>query len=205
MFRHVCCAATSTFGHRSLLHWLKKYEALHFFLLAMAYAGADGLSQDTRGSGESDANRTRGRGGREYVTNAALGLKRPPAAFQLFLAAQRGTLGKLTRHRIAKKQTYFRLLKYDSVPSEERQPYVEQVAVAKARAEGQRCKALQQLASGDGSCTRGCEEKVVAQSEPAKSLAEPMPLVDEGMSVAGELSVACASRGFSPPPGGRCQ
>ena len=100
---------------------------------------ADCLSEDIRGSGESDANRTRGRGGREYVTNAALGLKRPPAAFQLFLAAQRGTLGKLTRHRIAKKQTYFRFdllkLKYDSLPSEERQPYVEQAAVAKARAE----------------------------------------------------------------------
>ena len=167
---------------------------------------ADCLSEVIRGSGESDANRTRGRGGREYVTNAALGLKRPPAAFQLFLAAQRGTLGKLTRHRIAKKQTYFRFdllkLKYDSLSSEERQPYVEQAAVAKARSEEQRCKALQQLASGDGPCTRGCEEKVVAQSEAATSLTEPVPEVDEGMSVAGELSVACASRGFSPPPVG---
>ena len=74
----------------------------------MASAGADGLSQDTRGGGESDANRTRGRGGREYVTNAALGLKRPPAAFQFFIAGHRGTLGKLTRHRIPKKQTCFR-------------------------------------------------------------------------------------------------
>ena len=89
----------------------------------MASAGADGLSQDTRGGGESVANRPRGRGGRDYVTNAELGLKRPPAAFQFYLADTRGTLGKLTRHRIAKKQTFFRFdllkLKYDSL-SEER-------------------------------------------------------------------------------------
>ena len=61
-----------------------------FFRFAMVSLEADCLPEDIRGSGESDANRTRGRGGREYVTNAALGLKRPLAAFQLFLAAQTG-------------------------------------------------------------------------------------------------------------------
>ena len=71
-------------GHDGFLHWLK-YVSL-FTILAMASVGADGLSQDTRGGGESVANRTRGRGGRDYVTNVELGLKRPPAAFQFFLA-----------------------------------------------------------------------------------------------------------------------
>ena len=76
-------------GHDKFLHWLN-YVSL-FDIIAMASAGADGLSQDTRVGGKSVANRTRGRGGRDYVTNAELGLKRPPVAFQFFLADKWGT------------------------------------------------------------------------------------------------------------------
>ena len=170
----------------------------------MASAGTDGLSQDTRGGGEPVANRTRGRGGRDYVTNVELGLKRPPAAFQFFLADKRGTLGKLTRHRIAKKQTFFRFdllkLKYDSLSSEERKPFIEKAAAAKARAEEQRRNALLQLTRLDGQGTRGCGEHVGPEAKKVpEPLSGPIQAAGEDSSVAGELSVAYASRCSSPP------
>ena len=170
----------------------------------MASAGTDGLSQDTRGGGESVAKRTRGRGGRDYVTNVELGLKRAPAAFQFFLADKRGTLGALTRHRIAKKQTFFRFdllkLKYDSLPSEERKPFIEKAAAAKALADKQRCSALLQLTRVDGQGTRGCGEHVGPEAKKVpEPLSGPIQAAGEDISVAGEFSVAYASRCSSPP------
>ena len=79
---------------------------------------------------------TRGRGGRNYASNAELGLKRPLSALQLFLADQKGACGKLTRHRIAKKRTFWSFdllkLKYDSLTPEERAPHIANAAAARA-------------------------------------------------------------------------
>ena len=185
-------------------------DSILFVLCGMA-ADAAGVVQDTRGDGGPVAHRTRGRGGRDYVTNVELGLKRPPSAVQFFLADKRGSLGKLTRHRISKKQTFrFDLLKlkYDSLTLEEQGPYIEQAAAAKAHAAEQRRRALLSRESGLCLGTRGGEEHVVtaAMAMPSRSLvadalpvAEQCSLADEEKALSGEISAAVASRYTSPP------
>lgn len=184
-------------------------------LAAMASCCADDLLQGTRGGEEPLAKRTRGRGGRDYVTNAELGLKRPPAAFQFFLADRRGTLGKMTRHRIAKKQSFFRFdllkLKYDSLTHEERKPFIDKALAAKAEAEEKRHRALQQLANVQVASTRGGEGNTAASAKPAEALAEAggtrrspdteaelAAALEAELLAAEEMSAACASRGSSP-------
>ena len=128
------CAIAAAFSR-----YPETWRHVAHFWLAMASGSGSGPPQDTRGSGGDAANGIRRRGGRNYVSNVALGVKRPPVAFHFFLQDMKGSLSKITRRRIVQKQSYFRFdlmkLKYDNLSPGGRRPYTDKVAVAKRQAE----------------------------------------------------------------------
>jgi serine/threonine protein kinase len=169
----------------------------------MVIGSGDGVLQDTRGGGEAVDHRTRGCGGRSYVTNAELGVKRPASAFNVYLADVRGSMSKYSRRRLAKKTQIFRFdllkLKFETLPPEARSQYVQKAADAKAQAQEQRSQALQQQAAGHGVRTCGGGENPVTAAAVKPQSEELSVPAEAGLAIAEAPSKAGATRGSSLP------
>ena len=157
---------------------------------AMVIGSGDGFPQDARG-------------GRSYVTNAELGVKRPASAFNFYLADMRGSMSKYGRRRLVEKTQIFRFdllkLKFASLPPEERSQHTQKALDAKVQALEQRSMALKMQAAGDGAHTCGGGENPVTAAAMKPQNAELSAPAEAGLTVAEAPSTAGATRGSSLP------
>ena len=74
----------------------------------MASGGGPDVPLDIRGRGEVMVGGIHGGGDRSDLMKACLGLDRPPAAWELYVASQRRTMRKPEPSRISRKQPFSR-------------------------------------------------------------------------------------------------